>query len=541
MSTMTLISSARRLLAAGVLTTAAALVLASCGASGGAVQATAGSTPKDGGTLVVGQYQEVTQFDPNRQYSWETWRIDRNIYETLVDEDLSSPTGVPKIVPKLATSWKVSSDATTYTFELRQGVKFSDGTSFDAAAVEFNVRRFTDPSFEYYDKTSAATMSLVYGDLKSFEVLGQYEVRYTFKHPFLDYLRQIPNSGNAASGLFSPAALKKYGQDGLADHPVGTGPFLFAERVRGDHTTLVRNPHYWGTRPHLDKVIFKPIGDDQSRVAALRSGAVDLISRVPADSVASLGKAGFAVPENTNVPQIIYYSFNFENPYLQDKRVRQAIIESVDRKQLADKIYKGYAEAATSILNQGNEAADPSAVDYPYDPEDAKKLIADAGYQPGQVKFTILSDTTGQPTAEYIQQSLAKVGIDASVESFEWITYGTRAANLKASDGLYLGEWGYVAANWVQIAHSHAVAGHDGDKFSDTSDTTLAAIQAAATNADPAKANVLWQKAAADLSNDATIFPLLSFNRYYAISPRVGGFVWPQQDHYDLSKVWVNG
>lgn len=518
--------------------TSAALLLAGCSGGGTAAHAATGSKPHDGGTLIVGQYQEVTQFDPNRQYSWETWRIDRSIYETLVDEDLSSPTGVPKIVPKLATSWTVSNDAKTYTFQLRQGVKFTDGTPFDAAAVQFNVRRFTDPSFQYYDKVSAATMSLVYGDLASFKVLGQYEVQYNFKHPFLDFLRQIPNSGNAASGFFSPAALQKYGQDGLADHPVGTGPFTFQERVRGDHTTLVRNTDYWGPRPHLDKVIFKPIGDDQSRVAALQSGAVDLISRVPPDSVDTLQKAGYSVPENKGVPQLIYYSYNFTNPYLQDKRVRQAVIEAVDRTQLAEKIYKGFAEPATSIINQGNEAYDPKAVDYPYDPEAAKKLIAAAGYKPGQIKFTILSDTTGQPTAEYIQQALKGVGIDASVESYEWITYGTRTANLKPNDGIYLGEWGYVAANWVQIAHSQ-VAAKGGDTYSDTSKVTDTAIEAAAHNADPAKSTQLWQAAAQAWSKDATIFPLLSFNRYYAVAPNVGGFVWPQQNHYDLSKVWV--
>ena len=517
----------------------AALVLSGCGGSHG--KAAAGSTPRDGGTLIVGQYQEVTQFDPNRQYSWETWRIDRNIYETLVDEDLSSPTGVPRIVPKLATAWKVTNDARTYTFTLRQGVKFTDGTPFDAEAVRFNVRRFTDPTFTYYDKVSAATMSLVYGDLASFKVIDDHTVEYDFKHPFLDFLRQIPNSGNAASGFFSPAALRKYGQDGLADHPVGTGPFTFQERVRGDHTTLVRNPGYWGPRPHLDKVIFKPIGDDQSRVAALRSGAVDLISRVPPDSVATLQKTGFSVPENKGVPQIIYYSYNFQNQYLRDKRVRQAIIEAIDRKQLAAKIYKGYAEAATSIINQGSEAYDPSAVDYPYDPEAAKKLIAAAGYRPGQITFTILSDTTGQPTAEFIQQGLKAVGINAKVESFEWITYGTRSANLTPTDGLYLGEWGYVAANWVQIAHNYSVATKDGDKYSDTSAATNKAIEAAARNADPAKASGLWQAAAQAWAKDATILPLISFNRYYAVAPRVGGFVWPQQDHYDLSRVWVAG
>src|SRR6266498_4194509 len=210
--------------AAVAFAAAAALLASACSGSANAGSGGSGE-PKSGGTLIVGQYQEVTQFDPDRQYSWETWRIDRNIYETLVDEDLSSPTGVPKIVPKLAKSWTVSKDATTYTFKLRDDVKFTDGTPFDAEAVRFNVRRFTDPKFEYYDAVAAGTMSLVYGNFDSIKVIDPYTVQYKFKKPFLEFLRQIPNSGNAPSAFFSPEALKKYGQDGLSDHPVGTGPY----------------------------------------------------------------------------------------------------------------------------------------------------------------------------------------------------------------------------------------------------------------------------------------------------------------------------
>lgn len=521
----------------GALALASVLTLTACG--GGTSDTGGAGKPHAGGTLVVGQYQEVTQFDPNRQYSWETWRIDRNIYETLVDEDLSKPTGVPKIIPRLATSWKVSDDAKSYTFKLREGVKFTDGTPFNAEAVKSNVRRFTDPTFKYYDKVSAGTMSLVYEDLASLKVIDDYTVQYNFKKPFLEFLRQIPNSGNAASGFFSPAALEKYGQDGLSDHPVGTGPFVFDERKRGDHTTLKRNESYWGAKPYLDKVIFKPIQNDQSRVAALQTGEADLISRVPADSVESLEKDGFEVPENKGVPQIIYYSFNFGNKYVQDKRVRQAFIHAIDRKGLAAKIYKGYAESATSILNQGNEAYDPASVDYAYDPAEAKKLLAEAGYKTGDIKINLITDTTGQPTAEWIQQNLKAVGVTATIESFEWITYGTRSANLKPNDALRLGEWGYITPQWLKVAHANGVAALGGDKYSDTSKATVAAIEKADSNADPSKSVALWQAADKDLQKDATLIPLLSFNRYYAVAPNVGGFVWPQQNHYDLTKIWL--
>ncbi len=530
----------RRWAKAVAVASIATLTLVACGGGGGA-SGSGGDEPRAGGTLVVGQYQEVTQFDPDRQYSWETWRIDRNIYETLVDEDLSSPNGVPKIIPKLAESWKVSDDATTFTFKLRRDVTFTDGTPFNAEAVEFNVRRFTDPSFEYYDKVSAGTMSLVYSTFDSVKVIDDYTVQYRFKKPYLEFLRLIPNSGNAPTAFFSPTALKQYGQDGLSDHPVGTGPFTFVERIRGDHTTLQRNDKYWGEKPHLDRVIFKPIQNDQSRVAALQTGDVDLISRVPPDSIQSLESAGYAVPENQGVPHIIYYDFNFANKYVQDKRVRQAFIHAIDRKGLAEKIYKGYAEPATSMLHQGNEAFDPGSVDYGYDPAEAQRLIAEAGYQPGEIKINLITDTTGQPTAEWIQQNLKAVGVDATIESFEWITYGTRSANLKPGDALRLGEWGLISPQWVQISYGYSVTAKGGGKYSDTSKTTEAAIRAASSNPNPDKSVALWQAAASAWQKDATVIPLLSFNRYYAISPKVGGFVWPQQDHYDLSKVWLKG
>ncbi len=240
-----------------------------------------------------------------------------------------------------------------------------------------------------------------------------------------------------------------------------------------------------------------------------------------------------------NVPQIIYYSFNFANKYMQDKRVRQAFIQAIDRKGLADKIYKGYAEPAYSILNQGNEAYDAKSVDYPYDPAAARKLLAEAGYKDGQIKVNLISDTTGQPTAEWIQQNLEAIGVTATIESFEWITYGTRSANLKPTDALKLGEWGYVTPQWLKIAHDYSVGSKGGDKYSDTSKATLAAIAAADANADPAKSVALWQAADKAFQRDATLIPLLSFNRYYAVSPKVGGFVWPQQNHYDLTKIWL--
>src|SRR6478609_6835076 len=168
-----------------------ALLLSNCGTSGGPA-GSGSSEPQDGGTLVVGLYTEPTAVDPQREYYWETFRAARNVYEPLVQEELSSNSGVTKLVPGLATAWRSSADGAVWAFDLRPGVKFHDGTEFDAAALDFNVKRFT-------------------------------------------------------------------------------GPYRWVERQANDHITLERFPDYWGTKPHLDKLVFRTIANNQSRLAAFQS------------------------------------------------------------------------------------------------------------------------------------------------------------------------------------------------------------------------------------------------------------------------------
>lgn len=214
---------------AGILAAAAPWLLQSKVALAAEKSATdASEAERYGSTLVLGQALEPTIYDPNRQYSYETYRVDKHIYESLVAEDLSRPAseGPPPIIPNLAESWRVSDDAKTFTFRLRDGVKFHDGSDFNAEAVRFNVRRFTDESFEFFDKQSKAVMQRVYGKLLTIQVIDPLTVQYQFSEPFPDFLRFLPQ-GNWVSGIFSPKALQTYGQDGLAEHPTGTGPYQF--------------------------------------------------------------------------------------------------------------------------------------------------------------------------------------------------------------------------------------------------------------------------------------------------------------------------
>lgn len=490
-----------------------------------------------GKTLIVGQALEPTIYDPNRQYSYETYRVDKHIYESLVAEDLSVPAaqGTPPIIPALATQWQVNDDATVYTFQLRQGVVFHDGTPFDAEAVRFNVRRFTDPTFDHFDPRSQATMAQVYGDLKTIEVIDPHTVAYHFNHPFPDFLRFLPQ-GNWVSGIFSPAALQQWGQDGLAEHPTGTGPYRFVLRVRNDRTELVRNESWWGKKPYMERIIFRPILDGSTGISALQSGQVDILSRTPTDAVDLLAQSGYQVHDSVEANQL-FLGWNFANRFTSQLAVRQAVIKAIDREGLVKTLLNGHAVASYNILNRSNEAFLASQKDYPYDPEGAKKLLADAGFKPGEVSFTIITYDQNQPVIEWIQRDLRKVGINVQVVSQEWITYSSHLANLAPETGLFTMEWGLISPQWLRVAWKNYVVSRGKGEAVITGVAEL--IEKASVTVDRQQALTLWHQVNQQFQQQAAFVPLLALNRVFTSSPAVQGFNVPEQNFYDLTRVWL--
>jgi len=526
--------SRRKLLQLAMLSS---IVMASLYLPGTALAEEQDNAERYGKTLIVGQALEPTLYDPNRQYSYETYRVDKHIYESLVAEDLSVPAseGTPPIIPALATSWEVNNDATVFTFHLRPDIKFHDGTPFDAEAVKFNVRRFTDPEFEYFDARSKATMAQVYKDLKSITVTDPLTVVYTFNKPFPDFLRFLPQ-GNWVSGIFSPAALKKWGQDGLADHPTGTGPYKFVLRVRNDRTELVRNDDWWGPKPYMERIIFRPILDGSTGVSALQSGQVDILSRTPTDAVDLLTQAGYKVHDSTEANQV-FLGWNFANRYTSQLAVRQAIIKAINREELVKSLLNGHAVASYNILNRSNEAFLASQKDYLYDPEGAKKLLADAGYKPGEVNFTIITYDQNQPIIEWIQRDLAKVGIKVNVVSQEWITYSSHLANLADDTGLFTMEWGLLTPQWLNVAYKNYVVSRGKGENIITGVAPL--IEQASVTTDRAQALELWHQVNQQFQQQAAFVPLLELNRVFTSAPNVQGFNVPAQNFYDLTQVWL--
>src|SRR5262249_18729838 len=199
--------------------------------------------------------------------------------------------------------------------------------------VKWNVERIWNKSAPQYDTRS--TISLYrYRFVKSIDVVDPLTVRFTMSQPFEPFLRVLAE-GSYGTGCFtSPTNFKKWGDDGIADHPVGTGRFKFVERVHGQRIVLERNEQYWGTKPNLDRVIFRILPDPATRVAALKAGEVD-IAAAPPDAIEPLKKAGFTILTNSNIPAVWYFEVNARNKSMQDPRIRQPVAMAVNHDGLA--------------------------------------------------------------------------------------------------------------------------------------------------------------------------------------------------------------
>jgi ABC-type transport system substrate-binding protein len=373
-----------------------------------------------------GQAQTVTyaagadpdSLDPANAESNPSEAVNRMIFENLVKFD-------PKLnlVPGLAEKWEQAQDGMSWTFFLRKGVKFHDGTPFNAEAVKYFIDRMIGP-----EKPSRAGLYAPLVD--SATVVDEYTVKVNMKAPFAFLLNNIAHS---ASGIVSPTAHKAMGKD-IARKPVGTGPFKFVEWVHGDHLTLTRNDDYWGGKPKLEKIVVKTVKEDSARVMMLQSGDAQLAVRLPSEDIPRLEKDASIQLDSTETLRVLYIGFNCAKKPFSDERVRQAFNLAMDRESIVKNIYQGRAMAASNIVAPLTTGYFPLAP-YPHDPEKAKKLLAEAGF-PNGLKAKFISPQGRYPKdfemAQALQQQWKKAGIDVSLDTMEWAAY--LAATRKPAD-----------------------------------------------------------------------------------------------------------
>ncbi len=416
-----------------VLLLTVSTVLFGCGQSSG------GSDSK---TLIFGRGGDSVALDPAAVTDGESFKVTKNIFETLVDFGQQDTT----IHPGLAKEWDVSSDGLTYTFTLQEGVKFQDGTDFNADAVVTNFERWANGSkdeFYYY----ASMFGGFKGDeghvIQEVKAVDETTVEFTLKRPQAPFLKNLAMSPFA---IVSPKALDELG-DKLGEAPTdaGTGPFKFVEWKRNDKIVLEKNEDYWNEGyPKLDQVIFKSIPENSARLNALISGEIDLADGInPSDAAKVEAEEGLQIFERPSM-NVGYLGLTTTREPFDDPKVRQALNYAIDRQAIVDAFFEGKAEVAKNPIPPVIGGYNDSIEAYEYNPEKAKELLAEAGHPDGfemdlwamPVPRPYMPD--GQKVAEAIQSNLADVGIKAEIVTYEWATYLEKARNGEA-DAFLLG------------------------------------------------------------------------------------------------------
>ncbi|MCS7257234.1 MAG: ABC transporter substrate-binding protein [Thermomicrobium sp.] len=421
-----------RLAGVGAIAATSSGLLAACrggqatpepsGATPAAGTPAAGTTPTGTAktTIVVGLQAEPVTLDPHQVTDYNTGRAVDPMFERLVRfKDEST-----ELEPGLAARWDISDDGLTYRFALRSGVTFHDGTAFDADAVVFSILRQIDPNHPYHDTGEFAYAEFTFGKVQTVRAVDSQTVEIVLKEPYAPFLANVAIH---AASIVSPAAVQKYGRD-FSKNPVGTGPFKFAEWKPGVEVILERNPNWWGGRPQVERLIFRPIVEDRTRLTEFEAGSIDFIVNIPPDDLARLKQA----PDVTVLEQpgmhVWYLVFNCRKEPFDKKEVRQAVNYAINKEAIVNELLKGTGVLATGPLPPVVWGYTEDVVQYTYDPQKAKELLAQAGYPNGfKITFWVPESGSGmqQPKAmgAAIQADLRAVGIEAEIQTFEWGTY----------------------------------------------------------------------------------------------------------------------
>jgi peptide/nickel transport system substrate-binding protein len=360
--------------------------------------------------LIFAAPADATTLDPHNTTDTESDQVIMMVFETLIGFDDQM-----QIVPRLAERWEVAPDGVTWTFHLRDGIRFHDGTPLDAEAVRLNFVRVLDPSQNHKRRS-------LFNMVDRVEAADPRTVRIVTKYPFGAF---EPTMAHVSSAIVSPAVAARAGKDfgRTAAGTSGTGPYRVVSWKKDQEVILERSDTYWGEKGRTRRVVYRPIPEAAARVLALEAGDVDVVTRIPAPDIVRLEKApGIKV---TRIPSVGAQQFRFnlaKKPY-NDRRVRQAISHAIDRKAIVDNLVGAFARPSTSALTPIMRGyADLGAI--PYDPERARQLLREAGY-PNGFKTKIATTPRypmGVELAEAVAADLKKVGIDAAIDVFDWGT-----------------------------------------------------------------------------------------------------------------------
>ncbi|GIO99186.1 glutathione ABC transporter substrate-binding protein [Paenibacillus lautus] len=469
--------------------------------------------------LVIAWLSDPPSMDPHMSTDQQTSVMTTHIYDTLVihDKDLN-------IQPGLAESWKAI-DELTWEFKLRQGVKFTDGSPFNAEVVKANIDRMQDP------EVASPRASLV-GMIKEVKVVDEYTVQLVTEYAFSPLLAHLAHS---AVGMISAEAIKldyekvKAGEKGgayLAQNPVGTGVFKLESWNPGQEVKLVANADYWGDKAKVERVTFKVVSEEGTRIAELETGYAHIIDPVSPSSISRIESTdGMSLNRQASL-SLSYIGFNNDKKPFNDVRVRQALSMAIDKDEIISGIYEGTGIPAVGPLAPDVNGYDATVKPIEHNIDKAKELLKEAGYEGG---FSTTIWTNDNPerikVAEYVQSKLKELNVEVKIEVVEWGAYLAQTAEGK-HDMFILG-WSTVTADadygMYELFHSKNV-GEPGNRTFTKDPELDKLLDAGRKENDPEQRKLIYKQAQEKLVELAPMLYIHHQEYLNGVSSKVEGF-----------------
>lgn len=494
----------------------AAMLLAACtttGEPGG----------EKGGTFTIAIGVDLDTVDPAQQTTTTVQNVIDYALETLTELDKEG-----KTTPGLATKWETSESGKELTLHLREGVKFHDGTPFDAEAVKFNLDRIRDPKIK-------VPIGGAFKVIESVEAVDKATARLHLKYPDPSL---VSNLAVTTSAIISPTSATKEGNkyENIIK-PVGTGPYAFKSFTKGDKAVFEKYADYWGKKPYYDTVEFRIIPEGNSREAALRSGEADLIMNPPVTDIEALKNDPKIEVLKAPSDRAIFVAFNNSKPPFNNADVRRALNYAVDKKSIAKSVLFGTVDVMDSPF-AASLTGHCTAGTYDHDPEKAKQLLASAGVKN-------LSITFGTPSGRYLQDkqvaqaiaaNLAEVGVTAQVSTTDWPSYVAAMQEKNGPYDMHLLGWApgaldaptqfqmFQKAMWPRTGLATAFY---------TNESVESLINAGNRELDEKKRNDLYCQAQKQIWNDAPWLFLWSQTLVLAHSSDIEGIAYVPNEKFD--------
>ena len=386
------------------------------------------------GTFVVGKAADPANLDPAITMSNYEWTVNFQAYERLIRPGVDGQVTTSELIGELASSWTTSDDGLTWTFEIAPGHFFSDGSEVTPAAIKFSFDRML---------TIASGPSSFFDSIDTIEVVEPASVRITLKAPYPPFIAAM---ATVPSAIVSPAVMEHevdgdMGQAWLAENTLGSGPYMLTEWDRGQQIVLEENPHYSGTSPFFDQIVFKIIPETASRRLQLEKGEIDLAEDLPLDVLEGLqSDEGVRVIETPSFG-VTYLYVNNQRPPLDNPMVREALSYAIDTQSIVDNIYRGHGTRMRGPIPQGMWGYDPDAPQPEHSVEKAMALLREAGVAEGTELNFLYS--TNDPNYELIaltvQANLAEVGLDVTL---------TNLVNATMREKVDTGDFDLAPGNW---------------------------------------------------------------------------------------------